>query len=57
MKILLKLYWKLCKKLKESTIKIINCEEKEIIQLTYEESKSYIEQEACHIWEKKVLYG
>ena len=30
-------------------MKIINCEEKEIIQLTYEESKSYTEQEACHI--------
>ena len=50
MKILLELYWKLCKKLKESIMKIINCEEKEIIQLTYEESKSYTEQEACHIW-------
>ena len=40
---------KLCKKLKERAMKIINYEEKEMIPLTYEENKSYKEQEACHI--------
>ena len=40
---------KLCKKLKERAMKIINCEEKEMISLTYEKKKSYKEQEACHI--------
>ena len=30
-------------------MKIINYEEKEMIPLTYEENKSYKEQEACHI--------
>ena len=30
-------------------MKIINYEEKEILPLTYEENKSYNEQEACHI--------
>ena len=34
---------KLCKKLKERAVKIIN----------YEENKSYKEQEACHICEEK----
>ena len=33
-------------------MKIINYEEKETIPLTYEESKSYIEEEACHICEE-----
>ena len=44
---------KLCKNLKECAMKIINYEKKEMIPLTYEESKSYKEQEACHICEKK----
>ena len=33
-------------------MKIINYEEKETIPLTYEENKSYIEEEACHICEE-----
>ena len=44
---------KLCKKLKERAMKIVNYEEKEMIPLTYEENKSYKEQEACHICEEK----
>ena len=44
---------KLCKKLKERAMKIINYEEKEMIPLTYEENKSYKEQEACHICKEK----
>ena len=40
---------KLCKKLKERAMKIINYEEKEMIPLTKEENKSYKEQEKCHI--------
>ena len=44
---------KLCEKLKERAMKIINCEEKEMIPLTDEENKSYEEQEACHICEGK----
>ena len=43
---------KLCKKLKERAMKIINYEEKEMIPLTYEENKSYKEQKACHICEE-----
>ena len=43
---------KLCKKLKKRAMKIINYEEKEMIPLTYEENKSYEEQEACHIYEE-----
>ena len=35
---------KLCKKLKERAMKIINYEEKEMIPLTKEENKSYKEQ-------------
>ena len=42
---------KLCKKLKEREIKIINYEEKEMIPLTHEENKSHEEQGACHICE------
>ena len=34
-------------------MKIVNYEEKEMIPLTYEENKSYKEQEACHICEEK----
>ena len=44
---------KSCKKLKRRAMKIINYEKKEMIPLTYEENKSYKEQEACHIWEEK----
>ena len=44
---------KLCKKLKEHAMKIINYEEKEMIPLMGEENKSYEEQEACHICEEK----
>ena len=33
-------------------MKIINYEEKEMISLTYEENKSYKEQDKCHICEK-----
>ena len=44
---------KLCKKLKERAMKIINYEEKEMILLTDDENKSYEEQEACHICEGK----
>ena len=40
---------KLCKKLKERAMKIINYEEKEMIPLTKEEKKSYKKQEECHI--------
>ena len=43
---------KLCKKLKEHAMKIINYKEKEMIPLTYEQNKSYDEQEACHIREE-----
>ena len=44
---------KLCKKLKERGIKIINYEKKEMIPLTKEENKSYKEQETFHICEGK----
>ena len=46
---------KLCKKLKKPAMKIINCEEKEMIPLTKEENKS------CHIKSKRnaiyAIYG
>ena len=42
---------KLCKKLKEYAMKIINYEEKEMMPL--EENKSYEDQQACHICEGK----
>ena len=44
---------KLCKKLKERAMKIINYEEKEVILLTEDENKSYKEQEICHICHEK----
>ena len=47
---------KLCKKLKERAMKIINYIKKEMIPLTYEENKSYKEQEACHICEKSFVW-
>ena len=39
---------RLCKKLKDHAMKIINFEEKKMIPLIDEENKSYEEQEACH---------
>ena len=44
---------KLCKKLKEHAMKIINYEKKEMMSLTDEENRSYEEQEVCHICKKK----
>ena len=44
---------KLCKKLKESAMEIIDYEEKEMIPLTHEENNFYKEQEACHICKEK----
>ena len=44
---------KLCKKLKEQALKIINYEEKEMILLTKEENNFYDEQEICYICEEK----
>ena len=44
---------KMCKKLKEHIMKIINYEEKEMIKLTVEENRSYKEQEVCHVCKKK----
>ena len=44
---------KLCKKLKESAMEIIDYKEKEMIPLTEKEDKLYIEQEKCHICEEK----
>ena len=43
----------LCKKLKELVLEIINYEEKEIILLTDEESKSYEKQKVCHLCKKE----
>ena len=40
---------KLCEMLKDHAMEIINHEEKEMVQLTDEENKSYKEQEVCHI--------
>ena len=44
---------KLCKKLKESRMEIIDYEEKEMIQLTHEENNFYDEQEVYHICKEK----
>ena len=44
---------KLCKKLKEQAMKIINYVKKEMIPLIKEENKSHKEQEICHICEEK----
>ena len=44
---------KLCKKLKECTMKIIDYEEKEMIPLTKEAKKSYKKQKKCPIREEK----
>ena len=44
---------KLCKKLKEQAMKIINYEEKEMIPLTKEENNFYNEQKICYICKGK----
>ena len=44
---------KMCKRLKEHAMKIINHKEKEMMPLTDEENKFYEEQEACNICEGK----
>ena len=44
---------KLCKKLKERAMKIINYEKKKMIPLSKEEKKSRKEQETYHICEEK----
>ena len=44
---------KLCKKLKESTMEIIDYEEKEMIPLTYAENNFYKEQETFHICQER----
>ena len=44
---------RLCNDLREHAMKIINYEEKEMIQLTNEETKSYEEQNVCHIHKKE----
>ena len=44
---------KLCKKLKENAMKIINYEENKMIPLAHEENQFYKEQEACHICKEK----
>ena len=44
---------KFCKDLKELGTEIINFEEKEMIQLTNKEIKSYEKQKVCHICKKE----
>ena len=44
---------KLCKKLKESAMEIINREKKEMVPLTHEENNFYNEQEICYICKEK----
>ena len=44
---------KLCKKLKERAMKIINNEKNEMIPLTKEENKSNKDQNTCHIFLEK----
>ena len=44
---------KLCKKLKECTIEIINYEKKKMIPLTKDEKTFYKKQEKCHISREK----
>ena len=38
-------------------MEILNCEEKEMIPLTDEETKSYQKQEVCHICKKEFCFG
>ena len=42
-----------CKDLRDQAIKIINYEKKEMILLTYEETKSYEKQKVCYICKKE----
>ena len=44
---------KFCKDLKEHATKIINCEKKEMVPLTYNENKSYEKQKVCYICKKE----
>ena len=46
---------RLCNDLREHAMKVINYEEKEMIQLTNEETKSYEEQNVCHICKKEFI--
>ena len=46
---------KFCKNLQEHTTKIINYEKKEMIPLTYEESKSYEKQKIVTYAEKNLV--
>ena len=43
---------KLCQELKEETMEIINCEEKEMVPLTLEQNNFYNKQEICYICRK-----
>ena len=43
-----------CKDLRNQATKIINYEKKEMIRLTYEETKSYEKQKVCYICKKKI---
>ena len=47
---------KLCKKLRDSAMEIINYEAKEMETLTNEEIKSYEKQKICHICKEKFSY-
>ena len=44
-----------CKDLKKHATKIINCEEKEMIPLTYKENNSYKNQRVFYIFKKGLL--
>ena len=44
-----------CKELKDHATKIINYKIKEMMQLTYEESKFYKKQKVCYICKKELL--
>ena len=44
---------KFCKDIKEYATQIINYEKKELISLTYEESKSYEKQNVCYMCKKE----
>ena len=46
---------RLCENFEELVLEIINYEEKEIISLTNEETKSYEEQKVCHICRKEFI--
>ena len=46
---------KFCKDLREYAMKIINCEEKEMMALTDKENKSYKKQKVCYICKKNLI--